>query len=198
MKGQLIYRGVFIFIYIVMVSKISSTVFAAMDPVEVEKRNAQAPYQISGKVTSNVLHKDVTDNVKHPKQIRKVTIEISDVIKAPTGLEENNTVELFYHYIPSWDASEYVGGAIVDFAIGDVITIWLSKGEYGWEPTIGGNSIHHITYSESRVDYVPEPFLHKLTGMVKNLGNTNTDGLVLCGLFAILGWALFRGLRKAA
>lgn len=197
MKGQRFYKVVFIFIYIVLVCMISSTVFAAMDPVEVEKRNAQAPYQISGKVTSDVLYKDVTDNNKHPQQIRKVTLEISDVIQAPTELEENNTVELFYHYIPSWDASEYVGGTSVDLAIGDVITISLSNGEYGWEPTIGGNSIKHITYSEDRVDYIPEPFLHRISGMVKNLGNTNTDVLVLCGLVAILGLAIFRGLRKA-
>src|SRR5690606_25438674 len=112
---------------------ISSTVFAAMDPVEVEKRNAQAPYQISGKVTSDVLYKDVTDNNKHPQQIRKVTLEISDVIKAPTELEENNTVELFYHYIPSWNASEYVGGTSgCDYHFPFQWRVWMGT-YYWWE-----------------------------------------------------------------
>ncbi|WP_042149442.1 hypothetical protein [Paucisalibacillus sp. EB02] len=197
MKVQQFYKRIFILICIVMVCTISSTVFAAMDPVEVEKRNEQAPYQITGEVTSDKLYKDVTENTKHPIQVRKVTIEISEVIKAPTGLEKNNTVELYYHYIPSWDASEYVGGARIDIAIGDVVTVWLSKGDYGWEPAMGGNSIKHLTYSENRVDYVPEPFLHKVAGMDRTLGNTSPNVFVLCGLLAILGWAFLRGLRKA-
>jgi hypothetical protein len=177
-------------------SILSSTVFASMDPVEVKEINEKAPYHIVGEVTSDELFKDITEDKNHPVQIRKMTLRISKVEKAPDGLETNNVVEVFYHYIPAWDAENYVGGAHMDIAVKDIISIWLSEGDYGWEPVLSRNSIIHLTYSEDRMDHIPEPFFHKIIVGLGTIRNTNLDLLVLFSLGAILIWAFYRGLRK--
>ena len=177
-------------------SMLSSTVFASMDPTEVKEINEEAPYHIVGEVTSDELYKDITEDKNHPVQIRKMTLRISKVEKAPDGLETNNDVEVFYHYFPAWDARNYVGGARTDIAVQDIITIWLSEGDYGWEPVLAGNSIIHLKYNEDRMEHIAEPLLHKIMAGLGNLRNMNVDLLVLCSLGAILIWAFYRGLQK--
>jgi hypothetical protein len=136
-----LHQNIILLLFFVLIwGAISSTAFASMDPVEIKEINEEAPYHIVGEVTADEHFKDITEDKKHPKQIRKMTIQISRVEKSPDGIVANNIVEVFYHYIPAWDADEYVGGTRVDIALKDIISIWLSEGVYGWEPVLGGNS----------------------------------------------------------
>jgi hypothetical protein len=177
---------------------VSKTGLAAMDPAEIARINADAPYHIIGEVTTDEFVEETTKEEDHPRQLRKMWIEVSDVIKAPNGLEENNIVEVFYHYIPSWDAHSYVGGARMDIAENDVIEIWLVEGDNGWRPALSGDSINHIIYNEDRNDHISEPFWHAIQRKLANLDGIQTDVFVLIGLVIVLGIAIYRGLRKTA
>jgi hypothetical protein len=123
-------------------------------------------------------------------------MEVSEVIKAPDDAINNNIVEVYYTYIPSWDVGEYVGGKRMDIALGDVLTIWLEKGDYGWEPVLGGDSVAHINYSDDREDHIPEPLLHSILRGLDHVMEMKLDIFIFGGLLLVITWAVFRGLRK--
>ncbi|MEN2767831.1 hypothetical protein [Ornithinibacillus xuwenensis] len=175
---------------------VTNTVLAAMDPTEIEQINRDAPYHIIGTVTSDELYSDVTKDQEHPIQLRKMTIHITDVIKAPNNMIGNRSVDVFYHYIPAWDAKNYNGGKRMDIAKEDVIEIWLEEGDNGWEPAISGDSVHHIRYQEDRSEHIEEPFWNAFTRKLSSLDSIQTDAFVIIGLLIVLIWACYRGLRK--
>ncbi|WP_010093881.1 hypothetical protein [Ornithinibacillus scapharcae] len=182
--------GVFI-----LISMLCQSSLAAMDPAEVNRVNEDSPYQISGKVTADELVEDMTENSEHPIQLRKMTIQISKVIKAPESVKEDEYTNVYYHYIPKWDADEYVGGKRVDIAVHDVVTLWLKRGEFGWEPVLGGESVNHIEYHQDRVEHIPEPFVHSVMRGLDNYVEIRAEIFVLITLMLILIWAFYQGLR---
>jgi hypothetical protein len=124
-----LFSVIFIFIFPFMTMKPN----AASPPSEIEKAKQEAPLHVIGTVTSDQMYKDITEENETPVQIRKMNLDVKQVLKAPTT-ETLTTVDIFYTYIPSWQA--YSGAKRMDIAVGDVIEIWLKKGEYGWESAL--------------------------------------------------------------
>jgi hypothetical protein len=103
---------------------------AAPPPSEIEKAKQESPLHVIGTVTSDQLYKDITEEKETPVQIRKMNLDVKRILKAPTT-ETFTTLEVFYTYTPSWQDYLYTRGKRMDIAVGDVIEIWLKKGEYG-------------------------------------------------------------------
>jgi hypothetical protein len=140
----------------------SETIFSAMEPSEINKRNSEAPFHIKGEIISDELVKDLTKEKGDPYQLRKMTINIEHVFKSPSSEKNATLVNVYYSYIPSWRALEYIGGKTMDVVVDDVVEIWLEKGEYGWEPVLSGYSVNHLFYVKNRVEPIPEPILDKV------------------------------------
>lgn len=136
----------------------TATGLAAPPPTEVEERKKKAPLHLIGTVTADEKFKDTSQDEEHPQQIRRMSLRVDRLIKG----KEKSTIEVFYWYIPSWQSNEYTGGERMDIAAGDVIEIWLTDGEYGLEPALGGNTVEHIKYAEIRREPVSEPFMHQI------------------------------------
>ncbi|GGA85312.1 hypothetical protein [Ornithinibacillus halotolerans] len=190
-----LFSGSIIVLVLVIISILSPlTIFAAIDPAIIQERHEEAPYHIRGKIISDELIEDVTTDDKHPEQLRKMKIQLDEIIKSQSEL--NSVVEIVYHYIPSWNSAEYVGGKRMDIVVNDVVEVWLDDSEHGLEPVLGGYSVHHIHYEENRLEHIPEPFWH---GVVRKLGSVKElplDLFIISGLIIVIGWAVFRGLKK--
>jgi hypothetical protein len=156
---------------------------AAPPPSKIEKAKQEAPLRVIGTVTSDQLYKDITEKIETPVQIRKMTLDVKQVLKAPTN-ETLTTVDIFYTYIPSWQA--YSGAKRMDIAVGDVIEIWLKKGEYGWEPALSGNAVRHLEHVENSKEPIPEPFWHSIKRNVHNVWLRYPSAAVLTGILAFL------------
>lgn len=195
--GYIMFRNLLVafFSVFILMSVLPPSSLAAMDPAEVNRINEDSPYQIVGMVTADEFIKDITENPDHPVQLRKLTVHISKLVKAPENHREDEYTEVFYHYIPKWVMDQYVGGKRMDIAVHDVVKLWLVDGEYGWEPVLGGESISYIEYYQDRAEHIPEPFFHSIMRVLNNFINMNTEILVLIALFLVLGWAFFQGLR---
>ncbi|MCM3574167.1 hypothetical protein M3172_13305 [Mesobacillus subterraneus] len=139
-----------------------STGLAAPPPTEVEERKKEAPLHLIGTVTADDKFKDISQDEKYPQQIRRMSLRVDRLVKGSEDVKEKTAIEVLYWYIPSWQSNEYIGGERMDIAVGDVIEVWLTGGEYGLEPALGGNTVEHIKYAEIRKEPVPEPFLHQI------------------------------------
>lgn len=175
-----------LFIMIIGLFLEATTTVAAPPPTEVKERIDEAPIHLIGTVTADELFKDISKSEQYPQQVRKMNLKVDRLIKVPTNEKEKKNIEVFYWYIPSWQAKEYTGGERMDIAVGDVIEIWLVEGEYGWEPALGGNTVNHIKYAESRKEPIPEPFWHSIGRKSSSLLKENTEALVLVILSIIL------------
>jgi hypothetical protein len=194
--GNMKSRGMILALILSLVLMNGITVNAAPDPSTVKKEKETAPLHIKGKVMNDVLFQDTTKDKEHPQQIRKMTISVQQVIKAPKEEMETDRIEVYYHYIPSWQRHEYVGGASVNVAIDDVIEIWLDKGEFGWEPALFGNTVEHLQYAENREEAIPEPFLHKLERISSDAFKQYLSMIVFAGMIGILALIIFKGVKR--
>ncbi|WP_456278409.1 hypothetical protein [Bacillus sp. AK128] len=176
---QIVGRIVMMSIYLVLF--ISSTAWAAADPIEVEEMKRNAPVQLIGKVVEDELDRDLTVDQKY-SQIRRMTLQVHQIIKAPYEIE---TVDVFYTYIPAWQANQYAGGNRVDVVVGDVIEIWLETGKDGFEPVLGGDTIEHLAYVKDRVEPIPEPVSHQVRREVNQWLDTHLSTIVF-GAFMLL------------
>jgi len=168
-----------------------------MDPAEIKKRNSEAPYHIIGKVSADKLFIDLSQERKEPSQIRMMTIDIKEIIKSPPSTNTTiHSLDVYYTYIPSWRAREYVGGKFMDITVNDVIEVWLDKGEYGWEPVISGNSVHHIEYVKNRNEPIAEPPLDFLERQVELNIEHNPNSIVILGIIFSIFVLCYIGLRK--
>jgi hypothetical protein len=156
---------------------------AAPPPYEIEKAKQEAPLHVIGTVTSDQLYKDITEDKEDPVQIRKINLNVKQILKAPAN-KTLATVDIFYTYIPSWQA--YIGAKRMDIAVGDVIEIWLKKGEYGWEPALSGNTMKHIKYVKNRKEPIPEPFWHSIKRNVRNVWLRYSSVTTWIGILAFL------------
>lgn len=153
-----------------------------MDPAEIKKRHSEVPFHITGEVIEDVKVKDLSEEKDGAYQLRKMTIAIDEVITSDVSEAQAKTVEVFYSYLPSWRAREYVGGKPMDITINDVIEIWLDKGKYGWEPVLSGYSVEHIKYIEKRNEPIPEPFFHYMEKTMETNIQYNLSGVVIIGI----------------
>jgi hypothetical protein len=177
------------FFFILMMSLflvIVNTTLAAPPPNEVEERKNEAPLHLIGTVTTDEFFKDESKSEKNPQQLRRMILKVDRLIKTPDAEQGKTDIEVYYWYIPSWQAQEYSGGERMDIAIGDVIEIWLAEGEYGWEPALGGNTVEHIKYVEDRNEPIPEPFMHSIERKATSLFKEKLEVLVLLVLSLIL------------
>lgn len=164
----------------------SATAFAAPPPNEVEEIKNEASLHLIGTVTTDDLFKDESLIKENPRQIRRMILKVDHRIKTPDAEQGKTEIEVYYWYIPSWQAQEYTGGERMDIAVGDVIEIWLVEGEHGWEPALGGNTVEHIKYAEERNEPIPEPFLHSIERKATSLFKEKLEVLVLLVLSLIL------------
>jgi len=185
---------IFIFISIFF----ANPTFSSMDPLEIKKRNSEAPFHVIGKVTSDELFKDLTKEEGAPYQLRKMTIELEEVLKKPSSTNVDVlAIDIYYSYIPSWRALDYVGGhQPMDITVNDVIEIWLREGEYGWEPVLSGDSVKYINYVEERNEPIPEPLLHSFIRIIKSGTQYNGNGIVITGIFLSIIVLFYIGLKK--
>lgn len=174
----------------------SEPIFSAMDPIEINKRNSEAPFHIKGNIISDELVKDLSEEKGDPYQLRKMTINIEQVYKSPSSEEKATLINVYYSYIPSWRALEYIGGKTMDVAVDDVVEIWLEKGDYGWEPVLSGYSVNHLFYVENRIEHIPEPTLEKVQRHVSNYFRDHSSWMVLICLFLFLILFIYLGLKK--
>jgi|GEM_PF-7031795 len=144
------------FIFMIL-SLFNQTVWAAPDPSEVEKIKSESALHVIGTVISDELIQDLTKEKERPYQLRKMKLQIEEVISAKSPDQKLDMIEVFYHYYPSWQTDLYVGDSRMDIAVGDKIEIWLEKREQGWESALGGNTVKHLKYAEDRKEPIPEP-----------------------------------------
>lgn len=158
-----------------------SPVYAAMSPEEIKEIKNNAPLQITGKVTKDVLLHDSSEEKSYPSQIRKIRLQVSKVIKKPSdfSLKAGESLDVFYTYVPSW--VETIGGAKMNIIEGDKIEIWMERGKNGWEPAAGGDTVNHLHYAEPRKGPIPEPFVH---GIMRNVTDNKVN--IINGIFAVL------------
>ncbi|MET1013663.1 MAG: hypothetical protein ABWX61_04040 [Paenisporosarcina sp.] len=175
---------------------LSTSIFAAMDPGEIKKRHSEAPFHITGEVVKDELVKDLTEEKDGAFQLRKMTIAIDEVIKSEATEAQATRIEVFYAYLPSWRALDYVGGKPMDITVNDVIEIWLNKGQYGWEPVLSGYSVEHIKYINKRNEPIPEPFFHFMERTMESNIQHNTSAVVIIGIVFVTCLLIFTGLRK--
>ena len=175
---------------------LATNIFAAMDPAEIKKRHSEAPFHITGEVIEDEMVKELSEEKDGAYQLRKMTIAIDEVIKSEDSEALATTVEVFYAYLPSWRASDYVGGKPMDITINDVIEIWLDKGEYGWQPVLSGYSVEHIKYMEKRNEPIPEPFFHYMERTMATNVQYNLNGVLMTGIAFSVIVIFFIGFRK--
>jgi hypothetical protein len=177
------YYVIFITIMIFSMFFSATKPFAAPPPSEIEKAKQEAPLHVIGTVTSDQLYKDIIEEKETPVQIRKMNLDVKQILKAPAN-NTLTTVDIFYTYIPSWQP--YSGAKRMDIAVGDVIEIWLKKEEYGWEPALSGNTMKHIKYVENRKEPIPEPIWHFIKRIVSIAWSRYSSVIVWSGIIIFL------------
>jgi hypothetical protein len=181
-------------IFLISMNEVSS--LASPPPSEVEKKKSEAEIHLTGTVTSDVLVKDVTKDKKYPEQLRKMTIEVTKLMKSPAAEQDKTSLEVFYSYIPSWQEDLYTGGKRIDIAEGDVIETWLSTGDLGWEPALSGYTVKHIHYAADRNEPIREPFMHAVKRNITTLFEKYTEATVLALLSISLLVLAWKALKK--
>ncbi len=174
--------------------------FSSPPPSEIEKAKATAPIHLIGTVTFDQLYKDLTKEKGNPYQIRRMTLSIKRVIKAPPQ-QKISKIAVYYFYTPSWE-NDKSGGKPLNIAVGDVIEIWLKKGEVGWEPSFDGYTVNHLKYAKKRSEPIPEPFAHRIQRRFHEAWSHHSDLIVLLGIilflvvFVMVEWKIFRKIQK--
>lgn len=174
----------------------ANTTIAAPPPNEVEERKNEAPIHLIGTVTTDDFVKDESISEENPRQVRKMVLKVDRLFKTPEAEGGKTDIEVYYWYIPSWQAKEYTGGDRMDIAIGDIIEIWLAEGEHGWEPALGGNTVEHIKYAEDRNEPIPEPFLHSIERKATSLYKEKLEVLVLLVMSFILIFIAIKAMKS--
>ncbi|MYL34765.1 hypothetical protein GLW08_02730 [Pontibacillus yanchengensis] len=144
----------------------ASNVAAATEPSEVERIKEEATLHVIGRVTTHQLVEDRSEKGE-PKQKRRFTLSITQMIKSPSDLKDSDSIEVFYTYIPNWSTNQYNGSDFLDIETGDVIEIWLNKTSEGWESALGAATYEHKTYVNNRTELIPEPFANRFNRIIE-------------------------------
>ncbi|MBO8155776.1 MAG: hypothetical protein H0Z32_04890 [Bacillaceae bacterium] len=195
-KENMARRFLFLLAFSLMFPFLSPHLFASMSPEEVEKIKEKAPLHVIGKVVGERFHEEVDDESREYHQIRKFTLSVRQVKKGPDWIENGDWLEVYYTYVPSWLADEYVGLNRVDIVENDVIEIWLEPGEYGWESASSGYTVKHIYKVQRFTEPVPEPFWHKTKRNVKAVFIDKIENTVFLLFVILVATAIFVGIRK--
>lgn len=164
------------------------TVSSAPEPSEIKEMKIKSPVHLKAVVLSDELFQDLTKEKENFYQIRKMKLDVMNFIKNTTN--EPNELDVYYTYIPSWQADQWVGGKRVDIAVNDVIEIWLENGEYGLEPTLGGYTVEHIKYALEREEPIQEPTLHLWNRKIDGYW-TRHSSLIVFGVLLLILIILF-------
>lgn len=188
----------FTFSVIILSLYISSFVQAAPPPSEVEEIKNEAVLVLIGEVTEDLFIKGTTKSKNTPTQLRKMIVSNLEILKKPGNLQlqANDSVEVYYHYIPLWNINQYAGPARVNIAVGDIIKIWIDKGEYGWEPALSGNTIEHIELADIRPEPIQEPYSHYISRKAEALYDQHLGKVVLGFVIALIISIIIYGLKN--
>ncbi|WP_442594615.1 hypothetical protein [Neobacillus sp. D3-1R] len=170
------------------------TAFAAPEPSEVKKIKDKAPVHLKATVLQDELFKDLTKEKGSYYQIRKMKLKVNHFIINLTN--EAQDLDIYYSYIPAWQADKWVGGKNVDIAVGDEVEIWLEKGEYGLEPALGGYTVEHLKYASKRKEPIPEPLNHMISRKVHETWVKHSSLMVIGVMLLILSIISFNALHK--
>jgi hypothetical protein len=173
---------------------ITSNVLSAPEPSEVEEIKLAAPVHLIGVVKADQLFKDLSVEMGTNYQIRKMTLEVKSFIKSKNINQD--VIDVFYSYIPSWQSDQWVGGKRVDIAKNDAIEIWLEVGEYGLEPALGGYTIDHLRYVHPRNEPLEEPVIHFLKRNIDEAWIKYSSFIVMISLTLIFCMILFSSIKK--
>jgi hypothetical protein len=190
---SIIKRFTYVLLFICLTIGIGINVSSAPDPLEVDEIKTNAPVHVIGTVKEDILYKEKSKEDGIHFQIRQVVLEVSEIKKQNDSLQKK--LDIFYHYIPLWQADLWSGGERVDIAVGDKIEIWLKKGEYGFVPALGGNTIKHLTYMEERPEYIKEPIFHYFTRTLLDLWKLNQGYFILGILLLLLSYIYLKAYR---
>jgi hypothetical protein len=172
-----------IMVFVLFLFQESHEALSAPDPAEVAEIKRQAPLHLIGKVENDEFFENVPN--QEYLQNRKMTISASEVVKAPRSFQQETVFEVYYRYIPSWMADEFIGPVRMDIAEGDMIEIWLEEGKEGWEPVLSGATVNHLQYAPDREEAFKEPFLHKTERLVQSVYR-NSGVFTALIIFALL------------
>jgi hypothetical protein len=178
------YKMLMIILLIFVTFNLSNKVYSAPPPSEVEEIKTRAPVHLIAVVKEDRLVKDLSKEKGTYFQIRKMILKVKTFIKNTPDLP--NEIEVYYSYIPSWQENLWVGGKRIDIAVHDEIEIWLEEGDYGLEPALGGNTIHHIKYQANRNEPIKEPKIHKIQTVLKDIWSHHSSMFVFASFLLIL------------
>ncbi|MBE4907445.1 hypothetical protein IMZ08_05125 [Bacillus luteolus] len=172
--------------------------YAAPPPNEVEEKKQKSTLIVTAEVIDDLLLEDISTSKSHPSQTREMVLLVHEILKQPEdlNLHTNHKLNVQYHYIPSWNINQYVGPSRVDITKGDIIKIWLVKGENSqWRPTLSGSTIEHIRYVDKRNEPISEPSLHEFIRTTSTLWTKHQSMIVLAGIIILNILIVIGGLK---
>ncbi|QOR66047.1 hypothetical protein IM538_20065 [Cytobacillus suaedae] len=178
-------KKVLAFICLVLVLPVST--IAAPPPEEVAEKKQNAPLIVTAEVIDDLFVENTSKSKSHPLQTREMVLLVHEIIKQPEDLNLyiNQQLNVQYHYIPSWNSNQYDGPSRVDITKGDIIKIWLVKGENSqWRPSLSGNTIEYIRYVDKRNEPLLEPISQSFTRIASILwGKYQGIVILVCMIF---------------
>lgn len=135
-----------------------NTVFAALDPEELEEIKQAAPLHFVGEVTQD----DFLKEIDFPGQERVMSVRVDEVMKGSEWVRPGEEIKVYYTYIPQWVVME--GGAKMDIAVSDKIEIWLTQENGNWQPASSGDTVSHLYKNEERPEHMAQPFPEAAAG----------------------------------
>lgn len=133
---------------------------SAPDPIEVEERKQEAPLLIDGEVMEDILLEGFD---KEQTQYRRFSVKIEQLYQNtfPISLEKGQTINVRYHYLPTW--GDYVGGGSIQLVKGDQVKLWLEKKDNHLTPILGSYGVEFIIKNGPRIEHIKEPIAHKVS-----------------------------------
>jgi hypothetical protein len=124
--------------------------WGALSPQVVKEAKEKAPLHLIGVVQSDATYRDLSAKFGHPLEIRKMTLQVKSLSKKPSDLTlaAGDTVDVYYDWYPA--SEQMTGGVRIDVLVGDELELWLKKGQDGWEPALGGDTVHGIKLVQPR------------------------------------------------
>ena len=136
-----------------------STALASMPPEEIERKKRAAVLQVVGQVTEDNLLEETTDKAGYPMQIRKMSLLVQEINKAPLGTDvgPGKEITVYYHYVPVWAMANTSCVTYLDVRKGDRLEMWLRPDKEGWSSVVPGYE-RFLLKIKDRPEHIPEPF----------------------------------------
>jgi hypothetical protein len=133
-----------------LVVLVPGATLAAASPQAVKQAKLHAPLHVTGVVQADATYRDLSAKFGHPLEIRKMTLSVKSVSKKPNDLTlvAGDQVDVYYNWYPT--SVPMTGSARIDVVVGDELELWLKKGQDGWEPSLGGDTVQGIKLVQPR------------------------------------------------